>query len=516
MPIQLLPRTQELIDLLLEEKEEWEEDDDKKRYEALAEISELPDKDKLEKYVLEWLIKPDRAPWPRTWSLTLLAQLGLPDGAKKVLEHLTDPPETYAWTRHFALINAANFDPFPTKAIEKAAKDQDVLPRATALRLLVANDMDQYENALLDMLKSQNDPNAPWAAARALRNRTDLKMKPLRAAVEKRFIPTLVKIAGDPNVYLDTRWDCIQALATFRQTKIVAAHLAELLMKDPNSTLRRYYLEALVALKEPAESKTALLRAVEDEDAQIRLDAASALTQLFEAKQSIAMVVPLALTSEKNTRLLVDALRNIDSDLAATALRDALGNPDTKVSTRANDLLTLLGGQTAAQILMSERTKALDKYTSILNGADDEVRKHFGQLISQARAAFWFSMAMHMIVFIIGVGVLISGLVLAFRGGSNSLATWVGGVGVGTATIVLTTFYRNPLSNVRTSLNALMQVDVIFLGYVRQINQIDATFKHMFLEAGNFGTTQMQATVAEIQSAVNKILEEIKKYVENK
>jgi hypothetical protein len=246
------------------------------------------------------------------------------------------------------------------------------------------------------------------------------------------------------------------------------------------------------------------------------LNAADSLKQIIGPADSIGMLVQLVLNPEKKADWLVDALRHIDSDLAAKALRDAMGNPDTNVSRRANDLLTALGGQTAAQILMGERTKALEKYTNLLNNADEEVRKHFGQLMAQARASFWLSLAMHTIVFLIGVGVLIGSLVLALRDGLNTVSTWVGGVGVGTVTVLLTTFYRNPLRNVRDSLNALMQVDVVFLGYVRQINQIDATFKHMFLEARDFGTTEMQATVQEIQAAVNKILEEIKKYIANK
>jgi HEAT repeat protein len=509
MVVQLLPQTQELIEILLNEN------DDKARYEALAKVSEAQDKDQLEKYVLEWLDEGDRDDWSRTWSLTVLARLGLPNGVERVIKHLVNPPEQYPWTRHFALINAGSFEPFPLKAIEKAAQDEDVLPRATALRLLVANGVVKYEKELLDMLRDEHNPDARWAAARALRNRSDLNMKPLRAQVEKRFIPMLIDIAGDPNIYLDTRWECIQTLASFLQQKFVAAPLAELLMKDPNSTMRRYYLEALIKLNQPDESKAALLKAVEDSDAQIRLEAANALESMIGAEESVKTLIPRALQAEKNIDLLVDGLRHISSDLAATGLRDALGNPDTKVSSRANDLLTMLGGQTAAQILIGERTKALDRYTSILTGADEDVRKHFGQLISQARAAFWFSMAMHTIVFLIGVGILIGSLVLAFQDGLNTVTALVGGT-VGTVAVVLTTFYRNPLRNVRGSLNALMQVDVVFLGYVRQINQIDATFKHMFLEARDFGTTQMQATVAESQSAVSKILEEIQKHIEDK
>jgi len=511
MSVQLQPETQNLVDTLLYDK------DQAKRKEALKTVNALADKDQVEKYLLERLItEKDR--WRRTWSLSVLAEIGLLDGAQIVLEHIADPPEVDPWVRHFALLNAANLTPFPRVEIECATKDIEVLPKATALRLLLAHGEDHYADELLNMLQDANVPNARWAAARALRNRSDMKMKPLRQRIEDRFIPYLVDIASDPNIYLDTRWEAVQALASFLQQRTVAMQLAHLLVDDADPTLRRYYLEALTNLNQPDESQNALLNAIVDADAQIRLDAANALTKMVGAEKSIKMLLQLALEQEKDTVLLVDALRHIDPDLAAREIRDALNNPDIKVSTRANQLLTLLGGQAAAQILMSERAKALDRYTDILSDADKDIRDHFKELMSQAKASFWLSLVMHTVVFAIGVGVLIASFLLALRSGLNTVKTWigVGGAGASALVILLTTFYRNPLRNVRGSLNALMQVDVVFLGYVRQINQIDATFKHMFLDARDFGTKQMRETVAEIQTAVKEILEEIQKYIQNK
>jgi hypothetical protein len=512
MPVQLQSQTQDLVDTLLYAEE------NAIRLEALQKIVALPEKDQVEAYILEQLDSATER-WPRTWSLSVLSEIGSANGTKKVLDHTFDPPETDAWARHFALINAANFIPFPTEQIEKATKDTDVLPRATALRLLLANGQDKYAEDLLNMLWDQTVPDGIWAAARALRNRSDMKMKPLRNHIEGQFIDPLIKIASDTYIYLDTRWEAVQALASFNHHKgEVASLLGDLLIKDKDATNRRFYLEALLKLNQPNESQAALIKAVEDSDAQIRLDAANALKTMLGAEKSIQLLLPTALEREKNTALLVDALRDIDSDLAATAMRDALSNPDSKVSTRANQLLTQLGGQAAAQILMSERAKALKNYTDILNDADKDVREHFKELMSQAKFAFWLSLGMHIIVFIIGVWVLIASLSLALKGGSSALATWigVGGAGASALVILLSAFYRSPLRNVRDSLNALMQVDVVFLGYVRQINQIDATFKHMFLDARDFGTQQMKATVAEIQTSVTAILEEIQKHIHGK
>lgn len=504
---------QSKIDLLLKEDKEWDEKLDDQRYEILEEIKNLPDSDRtqIDQYVLQWLQSMPHTHWQHAWGISTLSQLGYKDGQDYVKQHMLEQHEGYYWTRHFALINGANFDPFPEPEIRQAIGDRDVLPKATALRLLIAHGFPQYERDLQKMMLNQKNPAARWATARALRTRSKPSMKALPADTEKLFIPMLADIAGHKYAPLDARWESIQTLVSFAEKKMVAVRLSELLMKDSDATMRRYYLEALRQLDQPAEIKEALLKAVEDQDAQIRLDAAATL-KTIDAVASTARLVELALKRENDTEQLVEALRHIDRELAAKELREALGSSDTQVSRRANQLLTDLGGQTAAQILLTERSKAVDRYTRILTGADYEVRQHFNQLMAQARSAFWISMAMHTVVFLIGVAALTGSLILALNGGSNAIVTWASGA-IGVASLLITTFYQNPLRNVRSSLNSLMQVDVVFLGYVRQINQIDATFKHLFLETRDFGTPQMQATVAEIQSAVNKILEEIRTHI---
>jgi HEAT repeat protein len=185
MPVQLQQETQDLIDTLLNDR------DQEKRNEALRSIVTRPDKDQVEKYLLERFTRFNKETdrWRRTWSVSALAGIGLPDGARKVLECIADPPEADPWVRHFALIYVANFNPFPMAEIENATKDKEVLPKATALRLLLAHGEDQYADELLNMLQDANVPNARWAAARALRNRNEVKMKPLRGRIEERFSP---------------------------------------------------------------------------------------------------------------------------------------------------------------------------------------------------------------------------------------------------------------------------------------------------------------------------------------
>jgi HEAT repeat protein len=511
MAVTLQPETRKLVWKLLNDENK------SNRYEVLSQLNSLPDKNQVERYLLE-VVKTETDRWKRTWAFSGLAELGLPDGLEIVLKHTLCPPEDDAWTRHFVLINAASFKSFPRDKILKATHDSEVLPRATAFRLLLTYGEDQYADALVNMLRDITDPNGRWAAARILRNRKELKMNPLPDHIEGRFISSLVQIAADVNLYVDTRWEAIQALASFQQQGTVAAEIAKLMMDEKDPAVRRYYLEALTTLNQPNESQQALLKAIEDKDAQIRQDAASALAKMLTAEKSVKLIARVALGGEKDPALLVDALRDINSELAAKELRDALSNPDPAVSNRANQLLMALGGQAAAQILMNERTKALDKYTDLLSDADRDARTHFKELMYQAKFSFWLSLVMHTLIFCIGIGLLISSLQQVLGGGLTTIKEWFGpgGTAVAALALLLSSFYRDPLRNVRESLNSLMQVDVVFLGYMRQINQIDATFKHMFLDAKDFGTDQMHSTVGEIQAALKETLDEIRKHLKEK
>jgi hypothetical protein len=47
----------------------------------------------------------------------------------------------------------------------------------------------------------------------------------------------------------------------------------------------------------------------------------------------------------------------------------------------------------------------------------------------------------------------------------------------------------------RNDLTTLVNVNVLFLGFQRQLNEIDATFKHAYIEGSDFGGDDMQLTV---------------------
>jgi len=147
----------------------------------------------------------------------------------------------------------------------------------------------------------------------------------------------------------------------------------------------------------------------------------------------------------------------------------------------------------------------------LLGDADKQIMAQFNSLMAQARAGFTMSMFMHGAIFVVGVLVLGYSLYVAFSHGFETFERYVGvGAAVGSLGTLLLLFYKDPLKNIRESVTNLVKVNVIFLGYVRQINQIDATFKQLFLASTGFSTEQMNKTVVQIQASVKQTMEEVK------
>ena len=114
--------------------------------------------------------------------------------------------------------------------------------------------------------------------------------------------------------------------------------------------------------------------------------------------------------------------------------------------------------------------------------------QQFNVLMKYARNGFLMSMWMHGIIFAMGVIVLGVSIYVALAQDFSDFERYIGiGGAAGSLGTLLYLFYRDPLKNIRESVTNLVTVNVVFSGYVRQINQIDATFKQLFLALPDFG-----------------------------
>jgi hypothetical protein len=384
---------------------------------------------------------------------------------------------------------------------------------AVALRVLIEKGDEGQVDTLIGMIES-DDWETRWAGCKVLRRIPGLGTLPDH--IEKRFLPYLTRLLENPHEYLEIQNQVVLALGAVEHRKEEAAEvLARALRENRQDWVKRSCVDGLRQIKW-AGSKDALLYALKDEDAEIRVRAAETLDHVLGTAEAVGSIVEQLLSRDQLPRHLIDALRQIGDAAAANHLAERLLDSDPKISTRALRALTLLGGEEAVRSLQAQRTKALDRYTELLGNADKQIMVYFERIMGQASFAFKMSMGMHGSIFLLGVGILVVGLYFALAAGFDTYVRFIGaGAAASSMGVLLAMFYRDPLKNIRESLTGLVQVNIIFLGYIRQINQTDATFKQLFLASAGFGVDQMKQTVAQIQDSVMKTMDQVKVHLSN-
>ncbi len=503
---QLSEASQALVDKLLD-------GDVRERKQVLAALPTLPDKESVATFLAARLPK-ERDGWARAWSISALAAISLPDSVDKVAKHVDRKVEEFEWARYWAAVGLAKMQPPDLEDhLKRALKDPNTLVRAVALRLLIENGYeDGYVEQLSAMALESRDWDARWNACKVLRR--EAGHRSFREGIESRLIPVLIDRLHDDHELMDVRHQAALALGDIEHKWREAVDaLGEALKKELADYARRSCVDALAQIGRP-EAKDHLLLALRDKDAEIRVRAAGGLRGALGESEAVSFIVEELLRLEDPPSQYYDALRQIDSKEAANILADHLLHPDSQIAARASRALTKLGGEEAVRTLQAQRAKALDTYTELLGNADEQVMEQFNRLMGQAQRGFLLSLYMHGIIFGIGVIVLVASLYVALSQGFDTFERYVGvGAAIGSLGTLLLLFYKDPLENIRGSVTSLVKVNVVFLGYVRQINQIDATFKQLFLASAGFGLDQMKQTVEQIQDSVRKTMQEVKSYL---
>lgn len=466
--------------------------------------------------------------------LMLLAVIDTPNAAQVIEEYATADPDknddrVQVWALIFLVKMAAHQN---TYSVLKSLSEQEInnnRVHALVLRLLVQCAGDDFEVAqqCIDSLRNlyqTGNADRRWAVFRSLRSVADLD--PLPPDIERIFLTELVVPAlHDDFEWLDVR---LQAAQVFGDTQ---HHLTEAMRQlsaafhsSSAATLRRYCVEAMrdvaqrmdKAERESSQFAACMIVALEDDSSDVRSRAQATLRAIYNSQGAVDLITDFLVQQEEPSDHFVEALRHIDEARASEALRSKLFHLDPDVANRASNALTQLGGEQAFRTLFAQKRQVIDQYTEILNDADEKIMAQFDLLMRQARWAFWISMAMHCLVFLIGISIFAITLGGMQNGSENDPTAFMRGfIGVagGTAGVILGLFYKSPVNNIGESVTRLVKVNVAFLGYMRQINQIDATFKQLFLDMSSFSLTEMKETVKQIRVVVDQSLLNIQNYL---
>ncbi len=315
--------------------------------------------------------------------------------------------------------------------------------------------------------------------------------------------------------YFDHRLYAVRALAHFRDDVTVVNELANLVRTSPDSYMRLSAVTALGELRN-RESQDALVRALADPNAEIRVEAAGALQEILTKEEAVSTVVQRALAEDTPGQArgyLLDALRLIDGALSAEVLNRELGGQDRRRAQAAEEILVNLGGWAAMQRL-SQRRSTLDSLDEILKQSEEVVRTTFADTIKQARRNFYFAMGVNVLVVLVGIALIVIAIMQLVQDPSK-LAEWILPGAAGVIGVLINLLFNNPRRNAREDLTSLMNVNVIFLGFLRQLNEIDATFKHAYIESHTFGTDDMLATVKQIDRAMERTLNMAARHLRN-
>jgi HEAT repeat protein len=535
---------------------------DEQRKQALVELAVLADADKRDAadYLCECLPKEQNSTL-RGWYLSALAAMRVPDDAATIIAYLDPNKEREEGVRGWAAISLAKVKPPDyEKSLERTKQDPSSRVRAISLRLLIEDGIDETANTdeLLKTLRTPKDVGDRLAVLKALR--ASGGNGPLPQSLEQKLMPILRShlLAGE-GVETEQRQVAL-VLGDFKHEWAGAIDILYRALELHHSAwVRRACVRALT-LTQRTEAKKAFAFAVKDKDQEVRTAAANGLRQVLGASEAVRFLVEeYVLRDDYPSPEYIEALRNIDRALAADVLLQYLQGGDSRIASQALQALALLGIDGVTRVFRSQRVEVVEGYTKSLSKIDDQVFAQINNLTKQAERASNTSIRMYAVFFAFGLVVLSLGLLGLFasviitgtapastaspaigtpfssstavisgtanvttlnppasnaRADTASLALIISiGVTVASLITLMLLFYRNPLEKIRRSAAGFVQVNVAFLGYIRQIHQIDLVFKQMFIAADKPDSNQLKATLEQIQTAVEHTVEEVRSYL---
>src|SRR3990172_9171720 len=486
---------------------------------ALVNLTDLLDEEKRSAslYLLERLDK-DLDGSRRGWCISALAMLEAPETVEVAVHHLDPGDEKQEWARYWSALALAKMQPPELGThLDKAKNDDSELVRAIALRLLLENGIDAEENfnELLSMARDPKELRDRWAAFKVLRRRSGYQ--PLPEWVENRFALLLEERLTDNTEVQEVQRQAALALGDMHHKWREAVKILQRALETNRSDwVRRACVDALAAINKP-EIKEAAVVALRDRDAEVRVRAAQALKQVLDVPGAVRFIVAeFVLRQERQSIEYLDALRQIDRVLTVDVLASYLQHSDPKIVARATQALAFLCNGEAVRALHTQRTKALEAYTKLLTDTDLQLTTQLGKLVGHARVASAVYIFLHGILALVGLIVLCAGLYVALLNPNapQDMRQLGAGVAAGSAAALLILFYRSPLNSVRRTLVNLVQVNVVFLGYLRQISQIDALFKQQLIAFPEVDSARARETLEDIQESIEQTLESVRAHIE--
>lgn len=426
----------------------------------------------------------------RSWLLSALGRVAWDDAeaAALIRAHLDQQHEPDQWCRYWALEGLAATRPNDLGGIAENLSKHDPAPIVQVLALAILASMHRADavRSLEVLLQSDNTVTVKNV------------LVSMRSVPVERLLDHVCELVGNfrnPN-YRDAQYQAVLALGSLpkatnnreRAARTLVDFIASVRTFSSWDYMRANALASLGRLR--VESTTpVMVEELADENPAILSAAAHALEQTLNTRVATRHIIDAAgKGGQFSIERLGAALRWMDRDLVVEELESVMISGMVTQQELAQKLLGEMGGMSAFETLKA-RTTATRQYLESSESADKKIRDLFDNSISDARTGFKVATIMDGVVFVIGASLIAASAASILLQGGN-LKDWVG-VGItgatGVAGILYSLLIAKPRAQVRATVDHLMDLKIVFLGYLRQLHQVDQAYTRSLL--GNAALT---------------------------
>lgn len=430
----------------------------------------------------------------RCWLLSALGRLcgDDPEAGATVRRHLGAAYEPYYWARFWAFEGLIASNPPDLQAlargIEKREGEAEVVRNLATAVLASRGDAEPLRKIQEDLNvepKTPQEHRALWATLRALR------VVPI---ANINIVNRMCALVGK-GAYEDVTYDAIIALGKLkpgtRQAENAAHALAQYLTRFRWPMYQAMRARALFSLGNLRVERSApvLVEELSDDSPAITYEAARALEKVLGVRMAVPRVIEAATKAGRGQLdKYASALRWMNRARVVEELEAAMLSGADDQQEIARGLLSEIGGLQALQKLRA-RTVAINQYMSVLEEAEKKIRELFEASLREARSGFKLATLMDVTVFTVGIGLIVASAVMALRSGGGldqwagvSPATTVSTGALGVLGVLYGILIAKPREKIQESIDNLMQLKVVFLGYLRQLHQTDQAYTRRMLE----------------------------------
>lgn len=302
----------------------------------------------------------------------------------------------------------------------------------------------------------------------------------------------------------------LKALAAINDPRAAAIFIRYLQMDDLPVEIYITLVKGLAKLPKDELITQVLLEAVCHPQDIVSITATDTLVELYrrpEAGMKIA-IFGVQQSQPDQYRRIANALRII-GDKGAIGYLQSLQN-DASLSNNAQTLLEQIGGQQAVDALLSHRMGVLQKAGKRVEQFDKQALTIFHDTVNQAKIGFGISLKMSVGIYFVGFLLLMVSVVQIF---DEDISNWIGFVtgatGFGS---LLAMFYVGPLERVQNAVANLVQTEIVFLGYIRQVTQISAMFEREYLNNEKFDIAALKKLLGFTERTIRETMPLVQTY----